>query len=108
VTEDLAAAADRSRPADQRARSLRTYRLYRAHPALPGLLELARAADEAPEVRIAALEALGWYVFAAGREAVIEACGEIAAEAGCPPAVRGEALKTAGRLRAGANDPLLP
>ncbi|MBK8979547.1 MAG: HEAT repeat domain-containing protein [Planctomycetes bacterium] len=108
VAEDLAKAADRSLGTDQRVRAIRTYRLYRAHPAVPGLIALARATDDEPAVRAAALEALGWFVFSIERGRILTACTELAADLAAPEVVRRQATKTAARLRDGANDPLLP
>jgi hypothetical protein len=107
VVGDLEKARDKSLTVEQRVRAVRTYRLYRAHPAVPGLIALARTADD-PAVRRAALEALGWFVFATEREEIAAACREITADPDSPPPVRDEAAKTVRRLRAGANDPVLP
>lgn len=101
-------ARDRSLPAKKRIGAVRSFRLYRVHAAVPDLLAIAQANDDDTAVRTTALEALGWYGYSSQRDAILAAADGIAADAAAAEVVRAEAKKTARRLRAGGNDPLLP
>ena len=108
IGEYRAKAKDRSLPVDKRIGAIRSFRLYRVHAAVTELIALADAADDNPEVRRAALEALGWHVFSTQRRAIAAVAEKIAADEKAPKEVRDEARKTTRRIEAGANDALLP
>jgi len=105
---DLANLGDRTLDTIKRIRSIRTFRLYRLREAEPDLLAIAGNAKEATAVRVAALEALGWFSFSPLREDILEATEKIARSGEAPEPVRHEARKTRRRLKEGPNDPFTP
>jgi len=58
-------------------------------------------------VRIAGLEALGWFTFSHQRDQIITACKHII-QADADKSVQTEALKTRNRILAGMTDPVNP
>ncbi|MBN1350502.1 HEAT repeat domain-containing protein [candidate division KSB1 bacterium] len=92
----------------KRIRAVRYFRNYRLHRAVPELIEIAKEPGQQPAVRVALLEALGWFTFSNQRLLIISACDEILAQLDAPADIHNEALKTKNRLHQGANHPLTP
>lgn len=88
----------------QKIKDLRTFRNYNFMQAVPPLINLAKKSGEDIKVRIAVLEALGWFVMAENRELIIKVCEEIISKSNEPEAVRKEALRTLNRVKAGYNN----
>lgn len=57
---------------------------------------------------MAALEALGWFIFTYNRSIIISACEEISTQKDNPISVAQEAFKTKKRFLVGANNPITP
>lgn len=108
LAADLALVRDRTAETRKRLRAARTFRLYRLDAAVTPLLETAVAEKEDEGVRVATLEALGWFAFSRHRPAILEAVGEIERDRAAPDRVRAEAGKTRRRLLEGPNDPFTP
>ncbi|MGE5401240.1 MAG: HEAT repeat domain-containing protein [Ignavibacteriales bacterium] len=85
----------------QRLKDLRTFRNYNFLQALPDLMEIAKKVSEPKEIRVAVLEALGWYALAHDRAVIIKACDEIMSQKEVPAEVKDEALRTKNRLTEG-------
>jgi len=92
----------------KRVGAIRNFRVYNYHEAVPTLVSIATKAAEHPQVRAAALEAMGWYSLAVERPVIIDACVKIAADAAAPEAVRQAAVQTKNRLAGGPNEVLTP
>jgi HEAT repeat protein len=92
----------------KRINALRSFRAYNFKAAVPLLAGIARNSRENEEVRVTALEAMGWYTMAYNRQELIAACGEVEVQPGVPARVRDEAIKTRNRLLTGPNNPLSP
>ncbi len=87
---------------------VRSFRNYQFRQAVPVLIGVASDLQAPTEVRVAALEALGWYAHSIDREQITAGCDRILAQHNLAEPVRVEALKTKGRISAGFNDPLNP
>ena len=61
----------------KRIRSIRTFRNYNFQDAINPLINIARNNEESAEIRVAALEALGWFTFTHNRSIIISAYEEI-------------------------------
>ncbi|MBU4444569.1 HEAT repeat domain-containing protein [bacterium] len=86
----------------------RTFRNYQFQEALPVMIERAVDMQEVPKLRVACLEALGWFALSYNRTEIIEVCDRILRQQGAPESVKNEALKTKKRVLVGANDPVNP
>ncbi len=95
-------------PLKKRVQAVRTFRVYRFGAAIPELERLAENSDAPAELRQAALEALGWYVYHYRRGEIADCCQRILRQPEAPQIVRREARKTLNRLKSGANYPLTP
>lgn len=89
----------------KRIEAVRTLRNYQYQDALPLLLELAREHQTPPALRVALLEALGWFNGAHNRHLIVAACTAIAQDTTNSEEVRREAIKTKQRILAGPNEP---
>jgi HEAT repeat protein len=92
----------------KRVNVIRNFRLYNYHEAIPALVSIAVDAKEQPQVRAAALEAMGWYSLAVERPVLLDACAKVAADATAPAPVRTAAIQTKNRLAGGPNEVLTP
>lgn len=89
---------DKSVAEKERMSAINSLRLYRNHNVIPNVIKLTKDNSEAEALRIAALEAMGWFVMSYQRDAIVEACEEII-KSEAPTAVKNEALKTKNRIR---------
>ena len=87
---------------------IRTFRAYNYHEAVPTLVAIAGNTKAKPQIRAAAIEAMGWYSLAHDRAIMIDACKKIAASDSSPEAVRNAAVQTVNRLVGGPNEALTP
>jgi len=92
----------------KRIGAVRTLRNYQFQEALPVLISLVSDKNEATELRVVGLEALGWYAFSYNREKIVAACDQLLNRTETPPDVKDEALKTRKRIIAGYTDPVNP
>jgi HEAT repeat protein len=92
----------------KRISSVRTFRNYRFQDALPTLITVAGDSQQPEQLRVAVLEALGWFTMSASRDTIVAACQDIIDRSTAPDAVRQEALKTKRRLIQGPNDSITP
>ncbi len=86
-------------PQKRRLSEIKSFRNYHYHRAVPQLSRFAQAASQDEELRIAVVEALGWFVLSYQRPLIEEAARRIAAE-DASAAVKDEAKKTLARLAA--------
>ncbi|MCK4577862.1 MAG: HEAT repeat domain-containing protein [Candidatus Marinimicrobia bacterium] len=100
-------AQDKELALKKRHGAIRTFRNYRFHGAIPDLLEIAQDESDAVGIRVATIEALGWFAFSRQRSTIIAACQEIYSN-DSDETIKNEALKTMERLRAGPNNPITP
>lgn len=89
---------DKSMSEKERLSGITTLRLYRNHGVIPSVIQLAKDNDESQVLRIAALEAMGWFTLSYQRDAISKACDEIL-NSQAPKAVKKEALKTKNRIK---------
>lgn len=73
-------------------------RLYRHHSAIPDLINVAKDTKNSEALRVAALEALGWFTLSYQRDLIVRGCEEIN-NSDSSTAVKNEALKTKNRIR---------
>ena len=92
----------------ERLQTIRRFRNYQYQAALPDLLALAENNNEELSLRIATLEALGWFAFSHNREQILASCDAVMAASAGDSDLYQEALKTRKRIIAGSNDPLNP
>ncbi|MGE5456922.1 MAG: HEAT repeat domain-containing protein [Methanococcaceae archaeon] len=90
----------------QKVREIQSLRIYNYIQAVPQLLQLAKSPKEDLAVRVATIEALGWYNLAKDSALIISTCREIINEDSNPQMLRDEALKTLKRIQDGSNNPL--
>lgn len=75
------------------ATNIRTLRAYKYHQAIPFVLDILKS--EAPEnIKVTALEALGWYSKSHRKAAIIEACQALLDNPAMSPPIRIQATKT--------------
>jgi hypothetical protein len=90
----------------KRITRLRTFRNYNFVPGISELLNVAKDDSDDTAVRVACIEALGWYTLYDDYPAIIEALQSLKS---CPDeAVRKETLKSIRRLEAGPNVVITP
>ncbi|MDD5766235.1 MAG: HEAT repeat domain-containing protein [Candidatus Marinimicrobia bacterium] len=87
--------------------AIRTFRNYQFTAAIPGLMTVASNPAMESQVRIAALESLGWFVFSYQHNQIIAACESIR-KTDRDAGVKAEALKTRNRILVGMTDPVNP
>lgn len=75
-----------------------TLRLYRHHAAIPQVIALVKDNKTPEAVRVAALEAMGWFTLSYQRENIIKGCEDVL-KSDAPQVVKDEALKTKNRIR---------
>jgi len=92
----------------KRVRAIRAFRNYNFQDAIIPLINIAKNNKENAEIRVSALEALGWFTFTYNRSIIISACEEISNQKDNPVSVAQEAFKTKKRLLVGANNPITP
>jgi len=92
----------------KRIGAVRTFRNYRFQSVPPVLIRIAGAANEPEVLRVACLEALGWYTLSASRQPLIDFCEKLSQDSLAPETVRLEAMKTRNRLIQGPNDSITP
>lgn len=89
---------DKDRADKDRLGEINTLRLYRNHALIPTLIDLAKDSSDVEELRITALEVMGWFSISVKRAEIIAACDAIIARADEKEAVKQEALKTKKRV----------
>jgi hypothetical protein len=92
----------------KRISAARTFRNYRFQEAVPFLLDAALKSDNPEKLRVAVVEALGWYTFSIHRYRIMKACEKLLSDKNLSPSLAAETSKTMNRLREGANNPLVP
>jgi len=85
---------------------MRYFRNYTYISAIPEIIKFAEDSKTAPELRVTAIEALGWYSFSYKKDMIKEACEKIEKDNSAPQAVKDEALRTFNRLKDGENNPI--
>lgn len=90
----------------KKVKEIESLRVYNYIQAVPELLQLAQNNKEDVAIRVATLEALGWYALSNNREAILRACDEIMSMGDTPQQVRDEALRTKNRIKEGFNNPV--
>lgn len=91
---------DASRETRQRLGEIRTLRNYTYHFDVPAYVELAADMSEQPEIRLALIEALGWFTHSVNRQLILDMCREVQSREDEEENIRQEALKTLNRLLA--------
>lgn len=89
----------------KRIEAVRTLRNYQYQDALSVLLALSRDNQTPAALRVAILEALGWFNGSYNRHLIIAVTSEIYQDPANPEEVRKEALKTKQRILDGPNEP---
>lgn len=93
---------DTSLPDKERLSEISSLRLYRHHIAIPDLINVAKSANNSEALRVAALEALGWFTLSYQRDKIVNGCEAIILS-DAPAAVKNEALKTKNRIKGNAH-----
>lgn len=97
VTNNMRDIFDESKPLKRRISNVQNYRNYHYHYMVPRLLELASDTTQPEELRIATVEALGWFRLSYRCSEIAECCLQLQKN-DSSAAVRNEALKTLKRL----------
>ncbi|MDW7682359.1 MAG: hypothetical protein SCK70_17475, partial [bacterium] len=92
----------------KRIAAVRYFRNFRYHAAVDTLLDIVMSSEIGDDIRVALIEALGWFTYSKKREQIIATCSQLAKRKGYSKAAYTEAEKTKQRLLAGANNPLTP
>ncbi|MGE5402930.1 MAG: HEAT repeat domain-containing protein, partial [Ignavibacteriales bacterium] len=90
----------------KKIKEIETLRVYNYIQAVPELLQLAENSKEDVAIRVATLEALGWYALAKNRDSILKTCDDILSRTDTPKSVRDEALRTKNRIQEGFNNPV--
>ncbi len=90
---------DTGNPIKRRLSEVKSFRNYHYHRAVPHIIRLAQDASQDEELRVTAVEALGWFVMSYQRSAIEQAMRPLA-DSDPSPRVRHEAGKTLSRLAA--------
>jgi len=88
---------NKTMPEKERLSEITSLRLYRHHSVIPQVIEVATDNENSEAIRVAALEAMGWFKLSYQRDAIIAACDTII-KSNTPTAVKNEALKTKNRI----------
>lgn len=88
--------------------AVRMLRNYQYQEALPVLLTLVSDEKEVVGLRVAGLEALGWYAFSHNRSDILNTCETLLKQTETPVDIKTEALKTKQRIMTGYTDPVNP
>jgi HEAT repeat protein len=99
---------NRDEPLKKRIQAARSFRNLRAHDLAGRLLAVALAPDEEPTLRVAVIEALGWFTLSHRMPEILEGVQKLADDSSAPEEVRAEAQRTRARLLAGPNEPWTP
>lgn len=91
---------------NHRVNEIENFKIYNFIQALPELLRIASDKKQESQMRVAVLEALGYYSFAYNRHMIIETCDQILSDSAAPRDVKDEALRTKKRITEGFNNPL--
>ena len=89
---------DASLPEKERLSEITTLRLYRHHAVIPNVITLAQDSKESEGLRVAALEAMGWFTLSYQRNNIIAGCDAIL-NSEASAVVKNEALKTKKRIQ---------
>lgn len=100
LNDDMKYILDKNNSYKRRLSEVTTYRNYNYHCMVPQIIALVDNKDMEDGIRIAAVEALGWFKMSYQRPAIIDACKRFAADTTAPTALRDEAEKTLNRLAA--------
>ncbi len=92
----------------KRINAIRTFRNYNFQDALPKLLELAADENQPEELRVSALESLGWFNFYYNNNEIIKFCSSILGQSELSITIKSEILKTMNRIITGSNVPITP
>ncbi len=92
----------------KRLSSVRTLRNYNFTDVLPELFLAVKDKKIPSKIRIAIIEAMGWYNYSMKKSKIIKVMDEILTTKGEGNSILNEALKTKKRLLAGCNEPLTP
>ncbi len=106
--ELLQKAFDDTLKISKRINSIRTFRNYNFVEAIPELLVLAQDEKQPEKLRLAAIEALGWFNYCDISDKVIAVCENLSSRDSVPESIKEEAVKTKNRLLAGCNVSLTP
>lgn len=91
--------ADPNNKLSRRKGEITYFRNYLHHDKVPQLIALAENPSLELELRVAAVEALGWFSLSWQRPAIESLCGRILISQDQPEVLRKEALKTQNRLK---------
>lgn len=89
---------DSSLSEKEKLSEITSLRLYRHHVVIPDLINVAQDTKNSEAVRVAALEALGWFTLSYQRDNIVNGCEELI-KSDAPKAVKNEALKTKNRIK---------
>lgn len=98
VKGDMEVIMDREVKASKRANELTSYRNYNYHYMLGDLLAFAEDPSQDWNLRVTAIEALGWFTYSYRAGEIEDACRRIIS-GDAPEPVRNEAAKTLARLK---------
>lgn len=91
-----------------RLRDMKTFRGYNYKQAVKEITGIVESEKYPNDLRILAAEVLGWYSVYFDKASISAACIRTAENKNNSEILRNEALKTANRLKAGLNSPLIP
>lgn len=88
-------------PEKERLSEITTLRLYRYHKLVPTVLGVISNPSESEAIRVAALEAMGWFNLSYQRQNILHTCNQLLNDSLTPLSVKYQALKTKRRLKIG-------
>lgn len=97
---DMGTILDKTQKPKSRLMEITTLRTYHYHTQVPGLIAVARDQQDDHAVRMAAIEALGWYPASLTKQQIVAACNSIIENKSNAEPIRNQALKTRNRLNA--------
>lgn len=90
----------------KKIKEIETLRIYNYIQAVPQLLQLAVNTREDVAIRVATLEALGWYSLSFNKEIILKTCDDLISRSDTPQVVKEEAIRTKNRIKEGFNNPI--
>lgn len=98
VEGTLASLKDKSVPHEERAHNISSLRNYNYHHIVPQIIEFIEDASQPTDLRVDAIEALGWFNASYQNPVIAEACKRIM-KSDAPQELKNEAEKTYKRLQ---------
>jgi hypothetical protein len=100
LDRDMQLVMDKTKPVKERLAEITIFRNYNYHSVVPKLISLAVDAKEDISIRVAVVEALGWFFHSYQKEKIVATCDQLLADNATPEILKQQAEKTKRILKA--------